>query len=109
VDIGVTVRSGRFVEQASCRGSVGATHESAGGRRVGRGPSGRSAFSLQPRAPPDRAGCNLRAAPLAAASGLALARPMLSPSDVMKDLVFVAVTLAFFWVSWVYAKSFDHL
>jgi hypothetical protein len=30
-------------------------------------------------------------------------------SGVMKDIVFVAVTLAFFWVSWVYAKSFDHL
>jgi len=27
----------------------------------------------------------------------------------MKDIVFVAITLAFFWVSWVYAKSFDRL
>jgi hypothetical protein len=27
----------------------------------------------------------------------------------MKDIVLVAVTLAFFWVSWTYAKSFDHL
>ena len=28
---------------------------------------------------------------------------------VMKDFVFVAVTVAFFAVSWLYAKSFDHL
>jgi hypothetical protein len=28
---------------------------------------------------------------------------------VMKDIVFVTVTLAFFWISWVYAKSFDRL
>jgi hypothetical protein len=28
---------------------------------------------------------------------------------VMKDIIFVAVTLAFFGVSWVYAKSFDRL
>jgi hypothetical protein len=27
----------------------------------------------------------------------------------MKDIAFVAVTLAFFWISWVYAKSFDRL
>jgi hypothetical protein len=27
----------------------------------------------------------------------------------MKDIVLVAVTLAFFGVSWVYAKSFDRL
>jgi hypothetical protein len=33
---------------------------------------------------------------------------MLSPS-VMKDIVFVAVSLAFFWISWMYAKSFDRL
>jgi hypothetical protein len=29
--------------------------------------------------------------------------------DVMKDIVFVVVTLAFFGISWIYAKSFDHL
>jgi hypothetical protein len=28
---------------------------------------------------------------------------------VMKDIVFVLVTLAFFGISWVYAKSFDRL
>jgi hypothetical protein len=28
---------------------------------------------------------------------------------VMKDITFVAVTAAFFWVSWIYAKSFDRL
>jgi hypothetical protein len=28
---------------------------------------------------------------------------------VMKDIVFVTVTVAFFWVSWLYAKSFDRL
>jgi hypothetical protein len=28
---------------------------------------------------------------------------------IMKDLTFVLVTLAFFAVSWLYAKSFDHL
>jgi len=27
----------------------------------------------------------------------------------MKDFVFVAVTVAFFALSWLYAKSFDHL
>jgi hypothetical protein len=27
----------------------------------------------------------------------------------MKDIVFVVVTLAFFGISWVYAKSFDRL
>jgi hypothetical protein len=27
----------------------------------------------------------------------------------MKDIVFIIVTLAFFGVSWVYAKSFDRL
>jgi hypothetical protein len=27
----------------------------------------------------------------------------------MKDIVFVVVTVAFFAVSWLYAKSFDHL
>jgi hypothetical protein len=27
----------------------------------------------------------------------------------MKDFVFVVVTVAFFAVSWLYAKSFDHL
>jgi hypothetical protein len=27
----------------------------------------------------------------------------------MKDIVFVALTVAFFWISWVYAKSFDRL
>jgi len=27
----------------------------------------------------------------------------------MKDLVLVVVTVAFFAVTWVYAKSFDHL
>ena len=37
-----------------------------------------------------------------------LARPMLTVG-LMKDFVFVAVTVAFFAVSWVYAKSFDHL
>jgi hypothetical protein len=105
VDIGLTVRSGRFVEQASCRKIVG----SRTSRRVGRGPSGRAALSLQPRALPDRASCNLREAPRVTVRGIAMARPMLSCPGVMKDIVFVAVTLAFFWVSWVYAKSTDHL
>jgi hypothetical protein len=27
----------------------------------------------------------------------------------MKDIVYVVVTVAFFAVSWLYAKSFDHL
>jgi len=27
----------------------------------------------------------------------------------MKDLLFVAVTVAFFAVAWLYAKSMDHL
>jgi hypothetical protein len=27
----------------------------------------------------------------------------------MKDLLFVAVTIVFFSMSWLYAKSFDHL
>jgi hypothetical protein len=27
----------------------------------------------------------------------------------MKDVVFIAVTIAFFAVAWLYAKSFDHL
>jgi hypothetical protein len=38
-----------------------------------------------------------------------VARSVLMFPIVMKDILFVAVTLAFFWVSWVYAKSFDHL
>jgi hypothetical protein len=40
--------------------------------------------------------------------GLLLARPMLK-KVVMKDLIFAAVTVAFFGVSWLYAKSFDRL
>ena len=28
---------------------------------------------------------------------------------VMKDILFIALPLAFFWVSWVYAKSFERL
>jgi hypothetical protein len=28
---------------------------------------------------------------------------------IMKDLVFVGITLAFFWIAWVYTKSFDRL
>jgi len=27
----------------------------------------------------------------------------------MKDLLFIAVSAAFFGLAWVYAKSFDHL
>jgi len=27
----------------------------------------------------------------------------------MKDFIFIAATVAFFAVSWLYAKSFDHL
>jgi len=27
----------------------------------------------------------------------------------MKDIVFVAITIGFFWISWVYATSFDRL
>ena len=27
----------------------------------------------------------------------------------MKDLVYVGMTLAFFWIAWAYAKSLDHL
>ena len=27
----------------------------------------------------------------------------------MKDIIFVTVTVAFFWVSWLYTKSFDRL
>jgi hypothetical protein len=38
-----------------------------------------------------------------------MARSVLIFRVVMKDIVFVAVTLAFFWISWVYAKSFDRL
>jgi len=37
-----------------------------------------------------------------------LARSVLNLSF-MKDIVFIVVTLAFFGVSWIYAKSFDHL
>jgi hypothetical protein len=39
----------------------------------------------------------------------AMARAVLMFPIVMKDIVYVAVTLGFFWVSWVYAKSFDRL
>ena len=38
-----------------------------------------------------------------------MARPVLMFRSVMKDIVFIIVTLAFFGVSWVYAKSFDRL
>jgi hypothetical protein len=38
-----------------------------------------------------------------------MARPVLMFRDAMKDIVFVAVTLGFFWTSWLYAKSFDLL
>ena len=38
-----------------------------------------------------------------------MARPVLMFRVAMKDIIFVAVTLGFFWISWVYAKSFDHL
>jgi hypothetical protein len=34
---------------------------------------------------------------------------MLILQGVMKDIAFVAVTLAFFWISWVYTQSVDHL
>jgi hypothetical protein len=38
-----------------------------------------------------------------------VARAVLTFPLVMKDIVFVVVTLAFFGISWVYAKSFDRL
>lgn len=40
--------------------------------------------------------------------GSRLAHPMLKGS-VMKDLMFILVTGAFFAVCWLYARSFDHL
>jgi hypothetical protein len=38
-----------------------------------------------------------------------MARPVLMFRSVMKDIVFIIVTLAFFGISYVYAKSFDRL
>jgi hypothetical protein len=37
-----------------------------------------------------------------------VARPMLI-GPVMKDILFIVATSAFFAVAWAYAKSFDHL
>jgi hypothetical protein len=36
-------------------------------------------------------------------------RPSVAEGPTMKDLIFVAVTAAFFVVSWLYALSFDRI
>jgi hypothetical protein len=74
-----------------------------------RSPASKGWFSLQAAPEQDVATCNPCAPPTRAARGRALARPVLLFPVVMKDIVFVAVTVGFFWISYVYAKSFDRL
>ena len=46
---------------------------------------------------------------LTPASGLNEAGTVDAVTEGMKDIVFIGVTIAFFAVSWLYAKSFDRL